>query len=55
MSWVSGSENLPRFGIFGGRVSPSSLFSQNWERRGERWMDKVDWYFYNDDDDDDEN
>lgn len=26
MDWVSGSENLPRFGIFGGRGSPSSLF-----------------------------
>lgn len=23
---MSGSENLPRFGIFGGRGSPSSLF-----------------------------
>lgn len=24
--WDCGSENLPRFGIFGGRGSPSSLF-----------------------------
>lgn len=32
---MSGSENLPRFGIFGGRVSPSSLFHIEWiERQG---------------------
>lgn len=40
---MSGSENLPRFGIFGGRVSPSSLFHIEWIERQAIFLEIGNW------------